>query len=168
MPKPIARPEKELRFTRSRQAVTFCAIGVIFTCFALALGLLAWPAFVPREEPLVSPPWLGLVPIVPAVAAFWFAGFLARHAFLLLSPVGVEIFPLWRPARNFRLVLWQEIEYLAVDEACRWLEVALAGGGRVFVSLAPLAIPQRQLLARAAAGTMERREEMESGGGRDS
>ncbi|RYD37422.1 MAG: hypothetical protein EOP86_03545 [Verrucomicrobiaceae bacterium] len=81
-------PEKELRFTRSRQSVPFWLLGMVLALAALGLGIM-W-----RENLSLWPPWwLALLPLTGAIGAFWLALRLTRHAYLLLSPVGVEIFP---------------------------------------------------------------------------
>jgi len=156
-PRKLTEPEKELRFTRSLQAYVFWGGGTVCLCLAAAFGLLSWPAFMPRETPMV-PAWLALVPLVFVPAFFWVATHLTRHAFLLLTPVGVEIFPLFFPAKNFNLVFWQEIENLEVDPRRRQLTISQADGGKIFVSLAPIAATQRELLASAVEGAMEKRQ----------
>jgi hypothetical protein len=152
MPAP-STPFKELRFTRSRQAVTFVIAGVVFLCAAGAL-LLWWLQWVDR------PRWLWLAALVPLALAWGClraAVLMTRHAYLLLSAIGVEIFPLFRPSQNMQLVSWTEIEHAEVSADHRLLTLCLAGGGKIFISLDPVKHTTRPLLARAVEGVMEKR-----------
>ena len=146
-------PFKELRFTRSRQAVTFVIVGVVFLCFAGAVGLW-WLQWVDR------PGWLWVVAFVPLVLAWAClraAASMTRHAYLLLSPIGIEIFPFFRPSQNMQLVSWSEIEDAEVPPDQQMLILSLSGGGKIFISLDPVKLSARPLLARAVAGVMEKR-----------
>lgn len=157
-PRPLREPARELRFTRARQALDFALLGVLCGSAAGGLAVLASPQFSIRGHgPVLSSYWPALVALTLAAGAIWVAIHLSRHAYILLTPVGLEIFPFFRPARNFRLVLWQEIEHLEVSGDHRVMAVDLAGGGRIFLSLVPLRERQRELLAHAAAGIVDQR-----------
>ncbi len=163
--------KRDVRFTRGGQADLFALIGVGMLCVAGAMALLAWPAFLPpKVEPIVGSGWWALVPVALAVVMFGLAVHLGRHAYLLISPVGLEIFPFFFPVRNFRLVMWDEIENLEVGEGRKWLTVAMFGGGGVHISLAPMRRMQRQLLAETVLRAMKMRRpdglETENTGGR--
>jgi hypothetical protein len=150
---PAAAPFKELRFTRSRQAVTFVIAGVVFLCLAGAVALW-WVQWVDR------PGWLWLLALVPLVlswACLRSAASMTRHAYLLLSPIGVEIFPFFRPTQNMQLVSWTEIEHAEVPPDLRVLILSLTGGGKIFISLDPVKLSARPLLQRAVSGVMEKR-----------
>lgn len=150
----LKAPEKELRFTRSRQAVPFWLLGVVLAFAALGLGVM-W-----RENLSLWPPvWLALVPLAGSIAAFWMATRLTRHAYLLLSPVGVEIFPFFKPVTNFQLVTWADIGAADVSGDGRWLTLTLAGyeDAKIILSLEPLEPRARDLLARAITGVLEKR-----------
>lgn len=147
-------PEKELRFTRARQAVVFWVGGVILTLTAAGLGILAW-------WQLKHPPpwWLALVPLALAGGAFALAWRLTRHAYLLLSPVGVEIFPFWKPVDHFQLLPWGTIAAAEFSGDGRWLSLTLAGyeDAKVILTLDPIPAPARVLLHKAVSGVMEKR-----------
>jgi hypothetical protein len=152
---PAAAPFKELRFTRSHQAVTFVIAGVVCLCLAgaVALWCVQW---------VDRPGWLwvlALLPLVLSWACLRSAASMTRHAYLLLSPIGVEIFPFFRPTHNMQLVSWTEIEHAEVPPDQRMLVLSLTGGGKIFISLAPVKPSSRPLLARAVAGVMEKRAE---------
>ena len=148
-----AAPFTELRFTRSRQAVTFVIAGVVLLCVAAAAALW-WVQWVDR------PGWLWIVALVPLLlswACLRSAASMTRHAYLLLSPIGIEIFPFFRPSQNMQLVSWSEIELAEVPVDQRMLILSLAGGGKIFISLDPVKLSARPLLARAIGGVMEKR-----------
>ena len=158
MPKPrkISEPEKELRFTRARQALTFVAVGVIFVCVAIAIWVKATPMIgnAAGEAPAISSPWWALVPLLPALWSFWVARHCAQHAFIILTPLGVELFPFFFPSKNMQAIYWSEIGGATVDDALRTLTLELDGGGKIFVALAPIATSARPLLKRAVEGRM--------------
>jgi hypothetical protein len=151
-------PFQELRFTRSRQAVTFVIAGVVFLCLAAA-AMLWWFQWVER------PGWLWLAALAPTLlswACLRSAVSMTRHAYLLLSPIGIEIFPFLRPARNMQLVSWSEIAHAAVTPDHRMLELSLTGGGKIFITLAPVKRSAVPLLKKAVCGVMEKRADGES------
>ena len=150
----MEKPFKELRFTRSQQAVTFVIAGVV--CVSVAGGLLVlW--FSRVNGP--NSPWWALIPLTAAWACFRLAAHLTRHAFLLLSPIGIEIFPFFRPSQNMTLFSWGEIQNAEVSEDTKLLTLTLAGytDSKVIISLDPVKPGSRPLLAKAIAGVMEKR-----------
>ena len=50
-----------------------------------------------------------MVPLALAAVVARVAVGLTRHAYLILTPLGIEIFPFFRPAEGMRLVMWQEV-----------------------------------------------------------
>ena len=151
----MEKPFKELRFTRSRQAVTFVIAGVVF--LAVAGGVLAlWLWRV--NHPLSL--WWAVLPLTAAWACLRLAANLTRHAYLLLSPLGIEIFPFYRPAQNMQLFAWSEIQHAGVSEDGRLLTLTLAGyeDAKVIISLDPVKEKARPMLKKAVEGVMERRE----------
>ncbi len=145
---------KELRFTRSRQAVTFVAAGVV--CLSIAGALLVlWFSRVNGPDRL----WWTVLPVTAAWFCFRLAAHLTRHAFLLLSPIGIEIFPFYRPAQNMTLFSWGEIQHAEVSADLKLLTLTLAGykDSKVIVSLDPVKPASRVLLAKAISGVMEKR-----------
>ena len=149
-----ARPFQELRFTRSRQAVTFTTLGVIFLSVTVALGVLFWWQVTGWMRWL----WL-LLPLAAAVGCFRIAAHLTKHAFLLLSPIGLEVFPFFRPAQQMQLFSWGEIARIEVTEGDLLLILTLAGyeDSKVIIGLDPIPIRLRPLLRKAAEGIEEKR-----------
>ena len=150
----MEKPFKELRFTRSRQAVTFVVAGVLFISLAAGLLLLWW-------QRVDHPPslWWTLIPLCFSWISFRIAAHLTRHAYLLLSPIGIEIFPFFRPSENMQLFSWSEIRDAGVSDDGRLLTLTLAGyeDAKVFVSLDPVKPAARPLLRKAIEGVMEKR-----------
>jgi hypothetical protein len=147
-------PEKELRFTRARQAEGFWVMGVILLLTAAGFGVLSW-------WQLTHPPpwWVCLVPSILAAGAFALAWRMTRHAYILLSPVGLEIFPFWKPVDHFQLITWGEVANAEFSPDRRWLVLTLAGyeDAKVFLTLDPIPLAAQPLLVKAVTGVMEKR-----------
>ncbi len=79
---------------------------------------------------------------------------LTRHAYLILTPLGIEIFPFFRPAAGMTLVAWQEVAAAEVDAAITRLtlhyDAAKTSG--IHLSLRPVRTDRRDLLAKAVIG----------------
>lgn len=153
-PRKITEPHKELRFTRARQAMTFLFAGLLLLLAAVFLWVKATPIVgnAAGEQPAVGSPLWGFLPFLPAVWSFWVAAHCARHAFLILTPLGIEIFPFWFPSKNMQVVYWSEVAGAGVTEDLKTLTIDREGGGGAVVSLAPMATRQRPLLKRAVEG----------------
>ena len=156
---PKEKPFQELRFTRSRQAVTFTTLGAVFLAVALWLGVLFWW----RVTGWLQWLWL-LLPLFAAAGCFRLALHLTRHAFLLLSPIGIEIFPFFRPAQQMQLFSWGEIAHAEVTEGDRHLILTLAGykDSKVIIGLEPIPGRARLLLRKAVEGVMVKRAQAQS------
>ena len=102
---------------------------------------------------LPHPAW-ALVPLALAVLAARTAASLTRHAYLILTPIGIEIFPFFRPAAGMRLVVWQEVDAAEVDAAATLLtlhhDAAKTSG--IHLSLKPIRADRRRLVAQAVIG----------------
>lgn len=149
----LQSPEKELRFTRSGQAPLFWVLAAVLA--AGAVTLVATAAYRDVNPRLPHPAW-ALVPLVCAAAAARLALRLTRHAYLILTPLGIEIFPFFRPADGMNLVLWQEIHEVEVDEKFTWLTLhhTAERSSGVRLSLRPVRHDRRALLARAVQGRL--------------
>ncbi len=147
----VQSPEKELRFTRSGQAVLFWVLSAVLV--SVAVTLLA-TSFYRDENPALPDPLWALVPTALALLAFRVAYGLTRHAYLILTPLGIEIFPFFRPAEGMRLVVWQEIDSAEVDERFTLLTLhhnAEKSSG-IHLSLRPIRSDLRAWAARAVVG----------------
>ncbi len=147
----VQAPEKELRFTRSEQAVVFwMAAAVLVACGVTILATAYYRDINPRVP---HGAW--------AVVPFAFAGLmvqtavrLTKHAYLILTPLGIEIFPFFRPSAGMRLVTWQEIQGAEVDGDLKRLILhhnpEKTSG--IHLSLEPIRKERRTLLAKAVIG----------------
>lgn len=147
----VQSPEKELRFTRSGQAVTFWLSTSV--CGAVAITLLATSYYRDINPSLPHPAW-ALMPLVLALISVRLAWRLTHHAYLILTPLGIEIFPFFRPETGMSLVTWQEIHAAEVNRSLTRLtlhhDAAKTSG--IHLSLRPVRAVRRDLLIKAIAG----------------
>ena len=120
---------------------------------AVAVTLLATSYYRDTNPQLPHPLW-ALGPLVLAALAGRLAAGLTRHAYLIVTPLGIEIFPFFRPAARMHLVVWQEIA--AADTNARTTVLTLhhdaARTSGIHLSLKPVRADRRPLLARAVIG----------------
>lgn len=147
----VQSPEKELRFTRSGQAVVFWLLGAMLAGTAVTLGLTS--LYRDINPALPHPAWM-LLPLVVAIFLLRLAMRMTRHAYLILTPMGVEIFPLWRPEQGMRLVIWQEIDAVEFDDHMTQMTLHFdaAKTSGVHVTLRPIRASLRVALAKAMRG----------------
>lgn len=147
----VQSPEKELRFTRSGQAVIFWVAAAVLA--AVAITLLATSVYRDINPQLPHPVWAAL-PAVLALVSLKLAVQLTRHAYLILTPLGVEIFPFFRPSDGMRLVVWQEIDSAEANPQNTLLtlhhDAAKTSG--IHLSLRPVRADRRDLLVKAVLG----------------
>ena len=147
----VSEPHKELRFTRSGQAVGFCIAGAVLAGIAVTLAATGYYRDVNPSVPHAA--WA--LPFAAAAAGlFVLARHLTKHAYLILTPMGLEIFPFFRPAKGMQVVMWQEIRDAETDAAGRWLTLHFndektAG---MHLSMKPVRRKTRSLLAKAVIG----------------
>ncbi len=149
----LQSPEKELRFTRSGQAAVFWVIAAVLA--AISITLLATAIYRDINPALPHPAWAVLPLLLAGVVAKMALG-LTRHAYLILTPLGIEIFPFFRPAEGMRLVTWQEVAAAEVNEKCTRLTIhhnAEKSSG-IHLSLTPIRADRRSLLAKAVIGRL--------------
>jgi hypothetical protein len=151
VPRGPSRPAQELRFTRSGQAVLFWVLAAVLA--AVAVTLAATSIYRDSNPQLPHPAW-ALVPLSLAVLAARLAAHLTRHAYLILTPLGIEIFPFFRPAAGMRLVVWQEVAAAEVNPAATLLtlhhDAAKTAG--IHLSLKPIRADRRSFAAQAVIG----------------
>ncbi len=149
----IQSPEKELRFTRSGQAGLFWMTAAVSA--SVGITMLATSIYRDINPELPHPAWAAL-PLVLALVMARAAVRLTRHAYLILTPLGIEIFPFFRPAAGMRLVTWQEIHHAEVNEKNTRLTLhhdpEKTSG--IHLSLTPIRADRRSLLAKAVLGRL--------------
>jgi len=145
----VSEPQKELRFTRSGQAALFCVLGAVLVGIAVTLAATGYYRF--RNPAVPHSAWAAPF-VVLAVATFWLARHLTRHAYLILTPMGLEIFPFYRPSKGMQMVLWQEIS--AVDADKNWLSLHFNNEktAGMHLSMGPVRKKLRPLLVKAVTG----------------
>ena len=148
---PVAEPQKELRFTRAGQAVVFWIAAAACVMAGLVFFLLT-PYRADTPE-LPHPAW-GLVPIGFAVLLMRLAWHCAKHAYLLLSPIGVEIFPFFRPGTNMQVIPWAQIVAADIDDSRLTLHFSAEKTSGIHLSLTPIAKDRRPLLVKAIRGRL--------------
>ncbi len=147
----VSEPHKELRFTRSGQAVGFCILGAVFAGISVTLAATGYY----RDINPAVPHAVWAVPFaVLAIALFLLARHLTKHAYLILTPMGLEIFPFYRPSKGMQMILWQEILDAECDAEERWLTIHFNEGktAGMHLSMKPVSRKSRSLLAKAVLG----------------
>jgi hypothetical protein len=149
----IQSPQQELRFTRSGQATGFWLAAAMLAAAAVTL---AATSFYRGINPHLPHPAWSLAPLAAATAAARLAWRLTRHAYLILTPLGIEIFPFLRPAAGMQLVVWQEIDSMETDAALKRLTLHrdAAKSSGIHLSLRPIRADRRALLAKAVKGRL--------------
>ena len=149
----VQSPEKELRFTRSAQASFFWVGAAVLA--TVGITLLATAIYRDINPDIPYPAW-ALLPLATAAWMVHTAARLTRHAYLILTPLGIEIFPFFRPANGMQLVIWQEIDHAEVDE--KTTRLTLHRDSRktsgIHLSLTPIRADRRTLLAKAVIGRL--------------
>lgn len=153
----VLDPSKELRFTRTSQALIFVILGAI--CLAITVTLLLVVATIHHYEgdltKLPFPIWLPFLPLLPMWGFFILGLHCAKHPYILLSPIGIEVFPFWKPVQNFQLIEWGKVALLEYNQAQLTMHYSKEKTGGVVLSLSPLSKKSRSLLIRALEGVME-------------
>jgi hypothetical protein len=148
----IQSPEQELRFTRSGQAAVFWLAGAVLGAAAVTL---AATSFYRDINPYLPHPAWALAPLAAATACARLAWRLTRHAYLILTPIGIEIFPFLRPAAGMNLVAWQEIAAMEADGKRLTLHHNAEKTSGIHLSLRPIRGDRRELLVKAVAGRIK-------------
>ena len=144
----MQNPEQELRFTRAAQAVPLWLLAAVMGAAAITLLVTSYYRNVTPDLP--HPMW-SLLPLVPAWLSAKLAHRMTRHAYLILSPRGIEVFPVFRPQSGMRMIYWQEIDSMDANDALTGLSLHFNDEktGGVHLSLRPIPKPKRDLLIRA-------------------
>lgn len=149
----VAEPHKELRFTRSGQAAGFCVAGAVM--IGIGVTLLATGYYRAINPSIPHSAWA--IPfLVIAIGLFILARHLTRHAYLILTPLGLEVFPFFRPSKGMQMVFWQEIN--AAEVVGKWLTLHFNSErtAGMHLSLRPVGKKSRSLLAKAVLGRVNR------------
>lgn len=146
---PVAQPHQELRFTRAGQAAGFWVAAAVAA--GAVMTLLVASTCRPENPQLPHPAW-ALAPFAAAAGFARVALRCTRHAYLILTPLGVEVFPFWRPAAGMQLIPWAQIASAEIDSSRLTLHFTAEKTAGVHLSLRPIRRVQRDLLIAAIKG----------------
>lgn len=149
----VAQPHKELRFTRAAQAKPFWLAAAMLA--AITATLLAVAPYRSENPALPHPLW-ALAPLAPCVLCVRTAIRCTKHAYLILSPLGVEVFPFFKPADGMRMIPWGQITGVEVGERSVTLHFDRDHSSGVHLSITPIEKSRRPLLAQALEGRIGR------------
>ena len=149
-PKQVAEPHKEVRFTRAGQAQGFFIAGAV----ALALGILIGVTWL-MDHPNFSW-WMPLPCFLISFFLIKVGINCTRHAYLIFTPLGIEVFPFIKPHKNLNLIYWNEVKDFEIKEREQILilhkdEKKTSG---VIISLKPILSTQRPLLEKTLKGRL--------------
>jgi len=153
----VAEPHKELRFTRAAQAALFWVASAVFAI--IAITLLATAPYRAINPALPHPLW-ALLPIAGAWLSIRVAIRCTKHAYLILSPLGIEIFPFFKPVAGMQMIPWTQITAVEVSEKLITLHFAKDQSSGIHLSLSPIEKSKRPLLAKALKGRVERKAQL--------
>lgn len=150
-PKDVEEPHKELRFTRGAQATLFAVVAAVACGASAAIIILNFIS----KDPLLSW-WWAVLPLLVAALFARLAFRCARHAYIILTPLGIEIFPFFNARENLQVLYWSQIADAEINEnqqlVIHFNEEQSAG---VVASLTPISPARRILLERAIEGRMD-------------
>lgn len=148
----VTEPHKELRFTRAAQAVPFwITAAVTATCAILLISL----SFHRDENPGLPHPAWAILPAALCWGAIRAALHCTRKAYLILSPLGVEIFPLFRPVKGMQVIPWTQIHSVETGDYLVTLHFDDSQSAGIHLTLSPIPKAKRPLLAKALQGRLE-------------
>lgn len=159
-PKSIAEPEKELRFTRAAQAPIFFALSAVVFAATVAVFILSTQDWGMDDPPLKSWWWLCLPGLLGCYAFIRLGLRCTRHAYIILSPLGVEIFPFFKAAKNLQIIYWSQIADAEFSPDAKNLVLHFTEEKKsgVIASLKPIPAARRHLLEEAVLGVLEKRD----------
>lgn len=148
---------QELRFTRNRWGALLCALAFLPFLAAMTAGA-AWlalpcPCFVEGEATGDGTlGWAALLLLLVAIAAFCTGRTFLRRSYIVATVLGLDILPLFRPAKRMILVGWNEVEG-AVRKGSR-LILNRRGLPSIVLSLGDMREKQRGLLLLVVEGRL--------------
>lgn len=161
IPKAVAKPERELRFTRMAQAPLFYFISAVAAAAALGIIILSTQKWGMSPPPMHQWWWL----IIPDIFIGWWFLRLGlscnQYAYLILTPLGLEIFPFFNARRNLQVIYWTQIAEVDYGSSKLTIHFSEQKNSGVIISLRPIAPQQRELLKKAIEGRMQQAKELD-------
>lgn len=152
--KPVAEPEKEIRFTRSAQATTFFLLGILCTMICIGTLFNEYVNWGPWHIDFKAYWWLSLLALIPAAIFFRIAIHCVRHAYIILTPMGVELFPFWKPQKNLQVIFWSDIDHAEFKGHTMKLHYNKEETAGIVSSLKPIGKLNYPLLQKAINGRL--------------
>ena len=152
--KSVTEPEKEIRFTRSSQASTFFFLAIISTMLCIGTLFNEYINWGPWHADFKAYWWLSLIALIPAAIFLRIGIHCIRHAYIILTPMGIEIFPFWKPQKNLQVIFWSDIdhaEFKGSDLILHYNKEETAG---IVSSLKPIGKLNYSLLQKAIRGRL--------------
>jgi hypothetical protein len=113
---------------------------------------------IPKDP--TTPRWWPLLPLPFALLFFRRACRCVRHAYLRLTPLGIEIFPFFNARQNLQVIYWSEIAAAEVNARNQLvIHFNKDRSSGVVASLSPIAPTKRALLKHAIEGRMRKASE---------
>ena len=145
----VENPEQELRFTRARQARVFFVFSALLYSGSSA-GLIGALLPYPYGAPELLQYWYLLIPLLLVATLSLRVGIhCAKHAYLILTPLGIEIFPLIKPSKNLNLIYWSEINSIEIQQQVLLIHRNAEKTSGTVISLKPIHTKQLPLLNKA-------------------
>ena len=152
--KKVTEPEKEIRFTRSTQATLFFFLGSLSTMICIGTLFNEFVNWGPSHPSFKAYWWLSLIALIPAAIFFRIGVHCARHAYIILTPMGLEIFPFWKPEKNLQVVFWSDIDHAEFKEHQMILHFNKEETGGIVSSLKPIGKNNYPFLQKAINGRL--------------
>jgi len=113
-----------------------------------------------EEPPLKSLWWLSVVGIVICYIMTRLGLRCTRHAYIILSPLGIEIFPFFKAKEKLQVIYWSQVADAEFSSDARNLVLHFTEEKKsgVIASLKPIPSERRYLLEEAVLGVMEKRD----------
>ncbi|MFC4994937.1 hypothetical protein [Rubritalea tangerina] len=148
-PQNVAESHKELRFTRARQAAQFFLLSAFFLILAIGSAVALFASWGPDDPDYYRTLPYCLIPILPALLLLRLAHHCIRHAYLILTPMGVEVFPFFKPQQNLQVFFWAEIHEATITPNTLTLHTDAEHTSGAVITLKPLTPQQISLLQHA-------------------
>ncbi len=135
---------RELRFTRNRLGAFLLAAGMILGMAAVFFQIAGFPLAVSMPAPV----WLMQTAlIIPALLCLYVGRRCLRYAAIILTPLGIELMPFFRPRKTMRWYVWQQIQSARLRG--NRLILSIRGNSAVSISLFCMTPLNRAMLCHA-------------------
>ncbi len=136
--------DRELRFTRNRMGAFLMAAGMMLGMAAVFFQIAGY-AFA-MNMPI--PVWLMQTVVIVAALLCLYLGYRClRYAAIILTPLGIELMPFFRPRKTMRWYVWQQIQSAQLRGSR--LILNLSGNATAYLPLFSMTQTNRAMLCHA-------------------